>query len=167
MSLFPPLVRRYSWTKYEGQAFAMIFRRLARPATVLLALWCLWQIFKSDFKVLVPVVHEVPITPAIEAPVEPVAKPVPEIPVSRIAKVSLAANSLNVSIIHKALQSHKVQNDIHGYQHFIATNELVDDMSEKDYQHRPRGAWSKPAYLLSIIVAELAKPKSERLEWIL
>jgi hypothetical protein len=43
----------------------------------------------------------------------------------------------------------------------------VGDLSEHDSQHRPRGAWSKPAYLLSLIVNELTKPEDERLEWLL
>ena len=136
--------------KYEGQAFAMIFRRLARPVTILLAIWCLWQIFRTKFSILIPVVKEIPVRP-----------------LSKIAKVTVAANTLNSSTIHQALQTHKVQNDIHSYTQFTATNELVGDLSENDPQKRPRGAWSKPAYLLSIIVAELAKPESERLEWIL
>lgn len=128
----------------------MIFRRLARPVTLLLATWCLWQLYRPDIAVLIPIFQKVP-TP----------------PVSKIAKVTVAAGSLNSSIIHQALQTHKVQNDIHGYKQFTATNELVGDLSENDPQKRPRGAWSKPAYLLSIIVAELAKPEAERLEWIL
>lgn len=88
-------------------------------------------------------------------------------PTSRIAKVSVAVNSLNSSLIQRAFATHEVQNQLHGYPHYIATEELVADITENDPQGRPRGAWSKPAYLLSIIVAELARPASERAQWIL
>jgi hypothetical protein len=146
--------------KYEGQSFTMIFRRVARPVTVLLALWCLWQIPRTEFgawnRVLIPLVEELP------PPPPPPVKPVP-----RIAKVTVAANTLNSSIIDQALQTHQVQNDLHGYLQFTAPNELVGDISENDHQKRPRGAWSKPAYLMSVIVAELAKPEAERLKWVL
>jgi hypothetical protein len=122
--------------KYEGQAFAMIFRRLARPITILLAKWCFWQIFRIKFSILIPVIKE--------------------IPVRSLSKIAVAANALKSSTIHQALQTHKAQNNIHSYTQFTATSKLVGDLSENNPQKRPRGAWSKPAYLLSIIVAELA-----------
>ncbi|KAE9369923.1 glycosyltransferase family 34 protein [Stipitochalara longipes BDJ] len=62
--------------------------------------------------------------------------------------------------------THQVQNELHGYIHHITSYELVSDLSEYDSQNRPRGAWSKPAYLLGLIVSELAKPADERLDWI-
>lgn len=128
----------------------MIHRRLAKLVAVLLAIWCLWLTFRSDFEVVIPIVQNYSAGPA-----------------SRIAKVTVAVNTLNSSIIHQALHTHKVQNDLHGYIHHIATDEVVGDMSESDPKRRPRGAWSKPAYLLSVIIAELTKPESERLKWVL
>ncbi|TAQ83746.1 hypothetical protein B7494_g7930 [Chlorociboria aeruginascens] len=122
-----------------------------KPFIIAIAVFCLWQIFQLDFAAS-------RILPIIQKKVNR--------PVSRIAKVTVAANSLNSSVIHHALRTHKVQDDLHGYKSFIATNELVGDISEVDHQKRPRGAWSKPAYLLSIVVNELAKPECDRLEWI-
>jgi len=130
----------------------MTHRRISRYAIASLAIWYLWWIFRSKVVVIFPVLHDSPIDPE---------------PCSRIAKVTVAVNSLNSPLIHDALRTHEVQNDLHGYRHHITTTEVVGDLSENDSQKRPRGAWSKPAYLMSIIVAELEKPESERLEWIL
>ncbi len=85
---------------------------------------------------------------------------------SRIAKVTIAANTLDSPVIHRAIESHRVQNDLHRYRHFVGTNEVVGGLMESDAQGRPSGAWSKPAYLMSVLVAELEKPESERLEWV-
>ncbi|KAK3934493.1 galactosyl transferase [Diplogelasinospora grovesii] len=85
---------------------------------------------------------------------------------SRVGKVTVAANKLDAPVIYRALQSHQRHNDMHGYQHFIAMNEVVSSLTENDHQNRPRGAWTKPAYLLSVLVAELQKPENERLKWV-
>ncbi|KUJ12754.1 uncharacterized protein LY89DRAFT_687714 [Mollisia scopiformis] len=141
----------------------MLHRRLVRPVIVtgLLACICyLWLVYHSDIVVLIP--KTVALNP-LQDPVEPAKSSSSR---SRIAKVTVAANSLNTSVIHQALRTHQVQNELHGYTHFITTGELVGDLSEHDVQGRPRGAWSKPAYLLSLIVAELTKPEAERLEWL-
>ncbi len=86
---------------------------------------------------------------------------------SKVAKVTVAANALNGGIIHRALESHDVQNRMHGYKHFIAKNQVVSELTEHDTRNRPKGAWTKPAYMMSVIVAELQKEEDERLEWIL
>jgi hypothetical protein len=97
----------------------------------------------------------------------------PEVPVkpsanySKIAKVTIATNALDNPNIHRALRTHETHNDLHGYKFFIGTHEAVTKHIEHDTKRRPTGAWTKPAYLLSIIVAELQKPEDERLEWIL
>ncbi len=70
-------------------------------------------------------------------------------------------------MVHRALRSHKVHNDLHGYRHFIGSREVVSELTESDVQGRPTGAWSKPAYLISVLVAELERPAHERLEWVL
>jgi hypothetical protein len=85
---------------------------------------------------------------------------------SRIGKVTVAANKLANDVIHRALASHERHNARHGYVHFIAENQAVSSLIEHDRLHRAKGAWTKPAYLLSVIVAELEKPEEERLEWV-
>jgi hypothetical protein len=144
----------------------MLHRRLVRPVIVtgLLAIICyVWLVYHAEIVVLIPQ----PVASVANDPVAETQIPIPAKPRSRIAKVTVAANTLNTSIIHDSLKTHQVQNELHGYLHHITTAELVSDLSENDVQHRPRGAWSKPAYLLALIVAELTKPESERLEWLL
>lgn len=102
----------------------------------------------------------VPDTPAPPPPEKPK-------PTSKIAKVTVAVNKLDNELIHRSLKTHERQNELHGYQHFIASQQAVSDLIENDSRHRPKGAWTKPAYLLSLIVAELQKPEEERLEWLL
>ncbi|KAK0656204.1 hypothetical protein B0T16DRAFT_398824 [Cercophora newfieldiana] len=85
---------------------------------------------------------------------------------SRVGKVTVAANKLASDVIHRALLSHERHNARHGYVHYIAEHQAVSGLIEHDRLHRAKGAWTKPAYLLSIIVAELEKPEEERLEWI-
>jgi hypothetical protein len=89
------------------------------------------------------------------------------IPGPRIGKVSVVTNFLDSPTIHRALRTHEVQNAIHGYPHFIATHETVMDFVDNSPAGRGRGMWTKPAFLLSVIVAELEKPAAERLKWIL
>jgi len=85
---------------------------------------------------------------------------------SRVGKITVAANKLASDVINRALQSHQRHNARHGYVHYIAENQAVSSLIENDRYHRAKGAWTKPAYLLSIIVAELEKPEKERLEWV-
>ncbi|KAK1829419.1 galactosyl transferase [Podospora conica] len=100
---------------------------------------------------------------AIDAPVAITA---PATPKSRIAKVTIATNKLETDIIRRALQTHERHNARHGYTQFTATRQAVGSLTENDRHKRPKGAWTKPAYLLSILVAELQKPQDERLEWV-
>jgi hypothetical protein len=88
-------------------------------------------------------------------------------PLARIGKVTVATNKLNSPLIDRALQSHAVHNEAHGYPHFIAENQAVGTMIENDAKKRPQGAWTKPAYIMSIIVAELQRPEEERMQWLL
>lgn len=85
---------------------------------------------------------------------------------SRIAKVSVAANRLDNDMIHRALRSHYAQNEVHSYTHFTAGYEAVGGLIENPEDKRPRGAWTKPAFLLSLLVAELERPEEERLQWL-
>ncbi|KAK0716891.1 hypothetical protein B0T26DRAFT_648000 [Lasiosphaeria miniovina] len=85
---------------------------------------------------------------------------------SSIGKITVAANSLNSDVIHRAMLTHERHNNVHGYVHHIAYNEAVSSLIENDRLHRPKGAWTKPAYIMSILVAELQKPDEERLKWV-
>ena len=146
--MHPRVFRR---RRYDGKISAMIRRRFTKFAVASLVVLCLWWTFRLKLVVVLPLLqHYVRLKPS-----------------SRIAKATVAVNSLNTPLIQKALSTHMRHNDLHNYRHHITTVEVVGDLSENDPQHRPRGAWSKPALLLSIIVAELAKSESERLDWIL
>ena len=85
---------------------------------------------------------------------------------SRIGKVTVAANKLDADVIHRAMKTHERHNERHGYVHHIAVNQAVSPLTENDHSKRPGGAWTKPAYLLSILVVELQKPEDERLQWV-
>jgi hypothetical protein len=139
--------------KYEGRPIRMTHRH-GRLLVLFLAAICLTLLLRTPTVVIFPIVGS-------SNPLKPSK------PTSKIAKATVATNTLNNSLIDRALQTHQVQNELHGYIHHIASYELVSDISEYDSQDRPRGAWSKPAYLLGLIVTELAKPAAERLEWIL
>lgn len=54
----------------------------------------------------------------------------------------------------RALRTHKLHNRMHGYSMFVQRDHILD------------GYWTKPAYILSILLRELSKPKSQRLEWL-
>ena len=55
----------------------------------------------------------------------------------------------------RAILTHAAHNRIHNYPMFILRQSIMRDV------------WSKPAYILSVILRELAKPIGERLEWLL
>lgn len=87
----------------------------------------------------------------------------------KVAKVTVFANSLSVnssdsdSYISRALRTHEVQNALHNYRHFQCNTSLVQEAS---IPGRPTGTWTKPAYLLDLILSELSKPEAARLEWL-
>ena len=54
-----------------------------------------------------------------------------------------------------ALRSHEEQNRLHGYEMKVLREKIMNKHS------------STPTYLLSLIVAELAKPEEERMEWLM
>ena len=70
----------------------------------------------------------------------------------RIAKCTILFNPNG--IWERALRTHEAHNKQHGYRMHTLRESLVDDV------------WSKPAYILSILLRELAKPPSERLDWL-
>lgn len=55
----------------------------------------------------------------------------------------------------RCIRTHEQHDKRHGYRLHVLRQELLDDV------------WSKPAYILSLLLRELAKPESERLEWLL
>ncbi|KAM0811624.1 putative Glycosyltransferase family 34 protein [Seiridium cardinale] len=76
---------------------------------------------------------------------------------SKIAKVAVFAYSNSTqqdTTYENALRSHKTHNDRYGYLHHVLRRTLLSVQ------------YSKPAYVLSVILQELVKPPSERLEWL-
>lgn len=75
---------------------------------------------------------------------------------SRIAKVTSLfydTPSHNSRTYERALLTHRPHNHNFGYPHYVQRMTTL-------------GPWSKHSYLFSIIVAELAKPPAEQLEWL-
>ncbi|KXT06371.1 hypothetical protein AC578_9094 [Pseudocercospora eumusae] len=54
----------------------------------------------------------------------------------------------------RAIRTHERHDREHGYRLHVLRQELMDDV------------WSKPAYILSLLLRELGKPESERLDWL-
>lgn len=57
-------------------------------------------------------------------------------------------------IYERALQTHKDHNRLHGYPMFVQRTPILD------------GLWSKQAAIQHIVLRELAKPESQRLQWL-
>ena len=81
-----------------------------------------------------------------ERPVSTLSKPPP--PPIRIVKVSVLFGD-NSSAKQRALRTHEVHNRMHGYEMAVARRSILDD------------AWTKPAYVLPIILRDLARPDGE------
>jgi hypothetical protein len=71
-----------------------------------------------------------------------------------IGKITMLYGKVNPAY-ERALQSHKAHAEAHGYPLFILRQKLLDRL------------WSKPAYIMSVILEELQKPTEERLKWLL
>lgn len=54
----------------------------------------------------------------------------------------------------RAIRTHEQHDKIHGYRLHVLRQQLLDDV------------WTKPAYILDLLLRELGKPESERLEWL-
>ncbi|KAH8681685.1 hypothetical protein BX600DRAFT_491861 [Xylariales sp. PMI_506] len=77
---------------------------------------------------------------------------------SKVAKVAMCSyqdTTQDATLFEHALQSHKEHNDRFGYLHYVLRRNLLTI------------PYSKPAYMLFIILQELVKPPEERLEWLL
>jgi hypothetical protein len=59
------------------------------------------------------------------------------------------------SIYERTVKTHALHDRINGYPLYVLRQTIMDDV------------WSKPAYILSLLLRELAKPQEERLEWLL
>lgn len=80
---------------------------------------------------------------------------------SRIAKVSMLydvsadRSSDHYEIYDRALKSHALHNERHGYPMHVLRN------------HISEGFWNKPQYLLALVINELVKSEGERTEWLM
>ncbi|KAG5953066.1 hypothetical protein E4U53_007034 [Claviceps sorghi] len=72
---------------------------------------------------------------------------------ARIGKVSILYGATKPTY-ERALQSHKRHNRQHGYPLFIQRVDVLD------------GYWTKPAFIHYMILRELRKPESQRLQWL-
>ncbi|KAI7497856.1 glycosyltransferase family 34 protein [Hortaea werneckii] len=71
---------------------------------------------------------------------------------TRIGKCTILFNGN--SFWERSIQTHEQHDKIHGYRLHVLRQKLLDDV------------WDKPAYILSLLLRELAKPNAERLEWL-
>lgn len=72
---------------------------------------------------------------------------------TRIAKVSILYGHPN-AVYERALRTHEAHDRLHNYPIYVVREQILD------------GLWTKPAYILSLILQELEKPESQRLEWL-
>jgi len=74
---------------------------------------------------------------------------------SRIARVTMTFNAEGDDMWERGIALQQRHADTHGYPLFVLRRELLPTY------------WSKPAYLLSIMLRECEKPEAERLQWLL
>lgn len=73
---------------------------------------------------------------------------------SAVGKVHAVFGEPN-PVYERALELHRNHADIHGHPMFILRERILS------------GLWSKPAFILSVILRELEKPEESRLQWLL
>lgn len=71
---------------------------------------------------------------------------------TRVGKCTILFNGN--SYWERAIRTHEQHDRLHGYRLHVLRQHLLDDV------------WSKPAYILSLLLRELGKPESERLDWL-
>ncbi|KAK5129689.1 hypothetical protein LTR08_002958 [Meristemomyces frigidus] len=71
---------------------------------------------------------------------------------TRIGKCTILFNGN--SYWERAIRTHEQHDRMQGYRLHVLRQSLLDDV------------WSKPAYILSLLLRELSKPEGERLEWL-
>ena len=74
-----------------------------------------------------------------------------------VGKVTINVGNPDDDLCERAIKTHVAHNKIHNYQAFVLRHSQGSEFNR---------LWSKPAYLLSIVLRELAKPVGERLEWL-
>ncbi|PSK51600.1 hypothetical protein B9Z65_2867 [Elsinoe australis] len=72
---------------------------------------------------------------------------------SRVGKVTIIFGG--AAIYERAVRTHEAHDAVHGYPLHVLRHGILDDV------------WSKPGYILALLLRELAKPESERLQWLL
>ncbi|KAL9095080.1 MAG: hypothetical protein Q9165_002683 [Trypethelium subeluteriae] len=70
----------------------------------------------------------------------------------RIAKVTALYGHPH-PLYERAIRTHKKHNQKHGYHQYVLDRQLTN------------GYWNKFAYLLHLVIQELAKPENQRIEW--
>jgi hypothetical protein len=100
-------------------------------------------------------------TPAINTSSEGISAPQssdgvvdPLKPRSLVGKVHAVFGEPN-PVYERALKLHEAHADARGHPMFVLRERILS------------GLWSKPAYILSVMLQELAKPEGQRLEWLL
>lgn len=106
-----------------------------------------------------------------------------------IGKLTLLSRSaLSSPLTSRALRTHEMHNRVHGYPMFILRPSVLLDqassyhssyssasdngtndepMNVKQRETKQDQNWTKHTYLLSVLLSELAKPKAERLHWLM
>jgi hypothetical protein len=72
----------------------------------------------------------------------------------RVTKVTSLFGNEN-ELYEAAIRSHDEHNRLNNYEMRVLRERIVNNY------------WSKPTYLLSLLVAELAKPEEDRTEWLM
>jgi hypothetical protein len=75
-------------------------------------------------------------------------------PRSNIAKITMLYGDTPNPAYERALQSHALHADMHGYPLYVLRQKMLGRL------------WTKPAWILATVLAELAKPPPERLQWL-
>ena len=97
----------------------------------------------------------------------------PSSPKTRIAKVSMLHDSFGESIFDIAMRSQEEHASIHGYPIHVMRHEMMPSCHGLPAKCNPRdahnlaGSWNKELYLQSILIAELAKPEVDRVDWLM
>lgn len=71
----------------------------------------------------------------------------------RVGKVTIIFGG--AATYERAVRTHEAHDRIHGYPLYVLRHGILDDV------------WSKPAYILNLLLRELSKPEDERLQWLL
>ncbi len=73
---------------------------------------------------------------------------------SLIGKVTAVFHGKDPTLV-RGIQTHEAHNRRYGYSLLVLRHQILDD------------TWSKPAYLLAILLEEMRKPEGHRLKWLM